>query len=239
MQHGLWDRLSLEYAIGLVRHKTIPTVRSVDASDHAIGMVLDAGARALIGLGVSACLMASLKGFMLWFERDRLASLTGYVMSSGALGAVLERLADQTIAPDALKSGDVKRIAAFWGAFHTDLANVPAQVLSRACGAWRRSGEKFYPTSGQLLKLCRDDEEWRNATTLRKGLDRIANATPERGDNYRLTDEESMAYFREKLAALGKRVTDERDENAGANADRVREIAITGSLIRRVPTEAA
>ena len=152
---------------------------------------------------------------------------------------ILERLADQTIAPDALKSGDVKRIAAFWGAFHTDLANVPAQVLSRACGAWRRSGEKFYPTSGQLLKLCRDDEEWSGATALRKGLDRIANATPERGDNYRLTDEESMAYFREKLAALGKRVTDERDENAGANADRVREIAITGSLIRRVPTEAA
>ncbi len=48
MQHGLWDRLSLEYAIGLMRHKTIPVVRSVDASDHAIGMVLDAGARALI-----------------------------------------------------------------------------------------------------------------------------------------------------------------------------------------------
>ncbi|WP_374652022.1 SDR family oxidoreductase [Dongia sp.] len=48
MQHGLWDRLGLEYAIGLVRHKTVPAVRSVDASDHAIGMVLDAGARALI-----------------------------------------------------------------------------------------------------------------------------------------------------------------------------------------------
>lgn len=48
MQHGLWDRLSLEYAIGLVRHRTIPAVRSVDSSDHAIGMVLDAGARALI-----------------------------------------------------------------------------------------------------------------------------------------------------------------------------------------------
>ena len=152
---------------------------------------------------------------------------------------ILERLADQTIAPDALKSGDVKRIAAFWGAFHIDLANVPAPVLSRACGAWRRSGEKFYPTSGQLLKLCRDDEEWSAATALRKGLDRIANATPERGDNYRMTDDQSMAYFREKLAALGKRVTDERDESAGANADRAREIAATGSLIRRVPTGAA
>jgi 2-keto-3-deoxy-L-rhamnonate aldolase RhmA/short-subunit dehydrogenase len=48
LQHGLWDRLSLEYAIGLVRDKTVPAVRSVDATDHAIGMVLDAGARALI-----------------------------------------------------------------------------------------------------------------------------------------------------------------------------------------------
>lgn len=48
LQHGLWDRVSLEHAIGLVRHKTIPAVRSADSSDHAIGMVLDAGARALI-----------------------------------------------------------------------------------------------------------------------------------------------------------------------------------------------
>lgn len=148
---------------------------------------------------------------------------------------ILERLADQTIAPDALKSGDVKRIAAFWGAFHTDLANVPAPVLSRACGTWRRSGEKFYPTSGQLLKLCRDDEEWSAATTLRKGLDRIANATPERGDNYHLTDEESLALFREKLAALGKRVRAEHEEISLAEAGRAEEIAAMGSLLRRVP----
>lgn len=48
MQHGLWDRLSLEYAIGLVRHRAVPAVRSADDSDHAIGAALDAGARALI-----------------------------------------------------------------------------------------------------------------------------------------------------------------------------------------------
>jgi 2-keto-3-deoxy-L-rhamnonate aldolase RhmA/NAD(P)-dependent dehydrogenase (short-subunit alcohol dehydrogenase family) len=48
MQHGLWDRVSLEHAIGMVRHRTVPAVRSVDSSDHAIGCVLDAGARALI-----------------------------------------------------------------------------------------------------------------------------------------------------------------------------------------------
>lgn len=48
MQHGLWDRSSLEHAIGLVRHRTVPVVRSADDSDYAIGSVLDAGARALI-----------------------------------------------------------------------------------------------------------------------------------------------------------------------------------------------
>jgi len=47
-----------------------------------------ASARGLIGLGVSACLMAGLKGFTLWFPREKLASMTGYIMSCGALGAV-------------------------------------------------------------------------------------------------------------------------------------------------------
>ncbi|MBL8708197.1 MAG: SDR family oxidoreductase [Rhodospirillaceae bacterium] len=48
MQHGLWDRGSLEHAVGLVRHRAVPAVRSADDSDYAIGSVLDAGARALI-----------------------------------------------------------------------------------------------------------------------------------------------------------------------------------------------
>ena len=39
--------------------------------------------RALIGLGVSACLMASFKAFALWFPPERQASLTGWVMASG------------------------------------------------------------------------------------------------------------------------------------------------------------
>ena len=47
-----------------------------------------ASGRGLIGMGVSACLMAGLKGFTLWFPREKLASMTGYVMSCGALGAV-------------------------------------------------------------------------------------------------------------------------------------------------------
>jgi MFS family permease len=44
--------------------------------------------RGLIGLGVSACLMAAFKAFSLWFPLDRQASLTGWIMTSGGLGAL-------------------------------------------------------------------------------------------------------------------------------------------------------
>ena len=52
------------------------------------GLPTLASGRGLIGLGVSACLMGGLKGFTLWFPREKLASMTGYIMSFGALGAV-------------------------------------------------------------------------------------------------------------------------------------------------------
>lgn len=47
-----------------------------------------AAGRALIGLGVSACLMASFKAFSQWFPPERQASLTGWIMASGGLGAL-------------------------------------------------------------------------------------------------------------------------------------------------------
>ena len=45
-------------------------------------------ARALIGLGVAACLMAGLKGFFDWFDLKFQPSLTGVIMASGAVGAL-------------------------------------------------------------------------------------------------------------------------------------------------------
>lgn len=44
-------------------------------------------ARAFIGLGVSACLMASIKAFVQWFPISRLASLNGWILACGGLGA--------------------------------------------------------------------------------------------------------------------------------------------------------
>ena len=44
--------------------------------------------RAIIGGGVSACLMAPLKGIAMWYPPERQASLSGWMMVAGALGAL-------------------------------------------------------------------------------------------------------------------------------------------------------
>jgi len=65
-------------------------VAAVGAALFAMGTSLQALAlgRALIGLGVSACLMASFKAFSQWFPTDRLPSLTATIMVAGGLGAL-------------------------------------------------------------------------------------------------------------------------------------------------------
>ncbi|MCX7169424.1 MAG: MFS transporter [Proteobacteria bacterium] len=63
---------------------------AIGATLFAVGHSLTelALARALIGLGVSACLMASFKAFSLWFPIERQASLNSAIMAAGGLGAL-------------------------------------------------------------------------------------------------------------------------------------------------------
>jgi len=44
--------------------------------------------RALIGFGVSACLMAAFKAFVLWFHREQLPLINGIQMAAGGIGAL-------------------------------------------------------------------------------------------------------------------------------------------------------
>ena len=44
--------------------------------------------RGLIGFGVSACLMAAFKAFVLWFPRQQLPRINGFQMAAGGLGAL-------------------------------------------------------------------------------------------------------------------------------------------------------
>jgi predicted MFS family arabinose efflux permease len=46
-------------------------------------------ARALIGLGVSGCLMSSFSAFALWYPPERIASMNGVAFASGMLGALV------------------------------------------------------------------------------------------------------------------------------------------------------
>lgn len=45
-------------------------------------------ARALIGLGVSGCLMSSILAFVLWYPPERLSTMNGVAFSAGALGSI-------------------------------------------------------------------------------------------------------------------------------------------------------
>ena len=56
------------------------------ASDDLAGLAF---ARALIGAGVSVCLMAPLKAIATWYSKERQASLAGWMMVAGGIGALL------------------------------------------------------------------------------------------------------------------------------------------------------
>lgn len=45
--------------------------------------------RGLIGLGVSACLMASFKAFVLWFPPSQLPAVNGWILAAGGMGALV------------------------------------------------------------------------------------------------------------------------------------------------------
>jgi len=55
------------------------------AAETVAGLILG---RALIGLGVSACLMAAFKAYVDWFSSDRLPRVNGWQMAAGGLGAL-------------------------------------------------------------------------------------------------------------------------------------------------------
>jgi MFS family permease len=54
----------------------------------AAGLPTLAFGRALIGLGVAVCLMSSMTAFVLWFPLERMATLVGWMLLVGAIGAV-------------------------------------------------------------------------------------------------------------------------------------------------------
>jgi len=126
----------------------------------AQGVATLALGRALLGLGVSGCLMGSIKAFTLWFPLGRLATLNGWILAIGALGAMAATAPVEALAA-----------AAGWRAvFHVLAAGcalvaaliffvVPEKPLPGAGETWARQ-------FAELAEILRQVFFWRVAAPL-------------------------------------------------------------------------
>ncbi|HOY68456.1 MAG TPA: MFS transporter [Candidatus Ozemobacteraceae bacterium] len=110
--------------------------------------------RALIGLGVSACLMASFKAFSLWFSADRLASLNAAVMAAGGLGALT------ATTPMALILERTGWRGIFWGLGLLALV-VAAAVFSTPEKSSQEKPEPLSELVGGIGEILRTSAFWR------------------------------------------------------------------------------
>ena len=123
---------------------------------RAHGFAQLALARALIGLGSAAALMAGLKAVALWFPRERLALANGVLVMLGALGAVTATLPAEAL----LQAAD-------WRALFALLALVTAASAVLIALVVPRRGDAEPAVVGAaragLLDVYRDRRFWRLA----------------------------------------------------------------------------
>jgi predicted MFS family arabinose efflux permease len=114
-------------------------------------------ARALIGLGVSACLMASIQAFVLWFPPERTATMIALAFSVGGLGAI----SASSPLDAALGRFDWREIFAFLSAVTLGLSVVFALWVPQHAAKGRPA-----PLAEQLAglgRILRDGAFWRVA----------------------------------------------------------------------------
>jgi MFS family permease len=120
-------------------------------------------ARAAIGLGVCACLMAAFKAFSVWFPIERLASLNAAVMVAGGLGALTATTPLAWAVPILGRDGLFLVLAALTVLAAIGIYSTPEKPASAAGG-----------TLGQQLRelviVLRSREFWRYAPMTATGL---------------------------------------------------------------------
>lgn len=131
----------------------------------AVGSTLGelALARALIGLGVCACLMAAFKAFAVWYPVERLPSLNAAVMVAGGLGALAATTPLAWAAPALGRQGLFLLLAGLAVVAALGIYSTPDRPASTASG----------PLGRQLRELgavLRSREFWRYAPMAATGL---------------------------------------------------------------------
>ena len=114
-------------------------------------------ARAVIGLGVSGCLMSTLTAFALWYPAERIATMTGVAFASGMLGAIAA-----TVPLEVLLRSLHWRELFQWLAAATVAVSLLLFFVVPEREAARRRGTLTDPLQG-LATLARDPLFWRAA----------------------------------------------------------------------------
>ncbi len=114
-------------------------------------------ARALIGLGVSGCLMSSFSAFVLWYPPERIATMNGVAFATGMLGAIAATVPLELV----LRVLDWREV--FYGivALTVVASLVLFFVVPERSGA--RRGESLGEQFHALAALARDPAFWRVA----------------------------------------------------------------------------
>lgn len=120
-------------------------------------------ARAAIGLGVCACLMAAFKAFSVWFPVERLPSLNAAVMVAGGLGALAATTPLAWAAPMLGRRGLFLVLAALAVLAALGVYSTPEKPASAAGGTL---GQQLR----ELFKVLRSRDFWRYAPMTATGL---------------------------------------------------------------------
>ena len=132
--------------------------------------------RALIGLGVSACLMASFKAFSLWFPVERQASLNAAIMAAGGLGALAASSPLGAVLPLLGWRGIFYALAALTLIVATLIFTTPDKTTPAAQESLRQqlAGLAAIFASPRILALCAADHLHRRRL---HGLARLVGGT--------------------------------------------------------------
>jgi len=117
-------------------------------------------ARALIGLGVSACLMASMQAFILWFPPERLSTMIALAYSMGGLGTITASAPFEM----ALRYFDWREIFAAFAAAALVLCLVFAFIVPEHPAS--RSSPRLREGLRGLARIARDGAFWRVALAI-------------------------------------------------------------------------
>jgi len=122
--------------------------------DTLVGLIIG---RALIGLGVSACLMAAFKAYVLWFSEEQWPLINGFQMAAGGLGA----LAATTPVEAALQVMDWRGIFTSLGIFTLIVATLIFLVVPEKPA--RGKGESIGDQLRGVRLVFSSQEFWRTA----------------------------------------------------------------------------